>query len=154
MRGHNIVDGWAGAANPHPHPTPLPRYSRYLPQIHTQKPKTPLSDFSPPMDRRTNEQSLLWSCISATKKAQLTQQTKMYFDSEKVRGFCGRFFSNAIAASEARPKSVVRTKIVSVAEKEKFHGRRRRRRRSTPQSRRQVLVWRSFSVARWDDERG
>ena len=73
-RGHNIVaDGWAGASNPHPHPNLSPTLK------HTQKvSKTlvfPLFNSMTMTDRRTDQrtdgrtdgQSLLWSCVSATK---------------------------------------------------------------------------------------
>ena len=56
-RGHNIVvDGWAGAANPHQHPSQPPFQHRHI-QKASKTLVFPLFDLCSRMDRRTDEQT-------------------------------------------------------------------------------------------------
>ena len=72
MRGHSIVlDGWAGASNPHPNPQHTHKHIQIV--IHlffnfsTQTLPTD-GQTDGQMDRQMDGQSPLYSCLSATKK--------------------------------------------------------------------------------------
>ena len=79
-RGHNIVtDRWAGACSPHPHPRPQHTHSNtdnhncYIKnaRFDTIQPRSSWTDGL--TDQQTNGQSLLYSCMSATKKSENRQ---------------------------------------------------------------------------------
>ena len=83
-RGHNIVvDGWAGAANPHPYPTP--HLNPFPTLTHTQKAsKTlvfPLFDSCWRMDQWTDQCTLLQICNYGRRKAKSRSSPKSLYHS-------------------------------------------------------------------------
>ena len=96
MRGHNMVaDGWVGASNPQPYPNhtpkPPPTHSHTnnrptkcsfinarFPRFQVERDNSSVTNGL--TDRRTNgptdRQSLLWSCVSSSKKKRKKKKKK------------------------------------------------------------------------------